>query len=303
MKQANKLFFIPIIFFLIFLTSCKFGLEQAFYRSHSVRKRSTQITELSETNPSDSEKSRFKKIITTIQAAEASDKDYNVLVFSDIHFGAIPHQDNSLFFEYLDTVKEKPEFPSFAICLGDIAETGRADEYNSYVELTNRLYDQYGLVTVAIPGNHDLFNDGIFEFLDKAYPYQTYFRISTASTSFYFLDSANGTLGQKQFNDLRSRFKTDKNKKIIFSHYPLFTTGDMFQTTNTRERAILLTEFNNNNVKAVYTGHHHPGGYVNFGNFFARGVKGFNEFNEFTVFTVSSKSVTDKNINENFKHE
>ena len=128
MKKIRFVFFIVVISVLIF--SCEYysyGLEEFLYRSNTVSVRAEEMPDLSGKNGNSEDLEIFNKV---------SGKKYTVLFITDVHFGGENSGKNGarpelLFLEWLKNLKEtNPElYPSFAICLGDIAEHGHDIEF------------------------------------------------------------------------------------------------------------------------------------------------------------------------------
>ena len=77
-------------------------------------------------------------------------------------------------------------------------------------------------------------------------------------------------MGSKQLEALESAFENDNNRKLVFSHYPLYG-GDagipLFSVGNAKERARIIDLYAENKVKYVFEGHCHWGGSHDFGSF------------------------------------
>ncbi len=200
---------------------------------------------------------------------------YSALIMTDVHFGsdAIRHD-----IEFLETFRQllsnsNPDLiPRFAVCLGDSADGGHQLEYHQYDLFLDQMRSiarevlgdpDYKIYTIL--GNHDLYNDGWSKWKKLVYPFTSSYVFSVKASSsskkgftYYFLDTANGTLGVDQFESFEKLTKMDENPKIIMTHYPVYCSGlKMFVMQNTQERNKLLKIFKNTNVKQIFSGHAH----------------------------------------------
>ena len=225
----------------------------------------------------------------------AASSTYSVLIVTDMHYGSTSEKlDEKGFLDWLDgwykkysgrgenpDDKDLTKLPRFAINLGDTADGGHDSEYREYLEFdkkikavagkylygeddttldSNRKFKIYGIL-----GNHDIYNDGSEGFFKYIFPnYSSYYFTVDAdgdgkAFSYYFLDTANGTLGTSQLDDFKEKIEADPRPKIVLTHYPVYAGGtNMFMIIqNTMERNVLLTYFAENNVKQVYEGHAH----------------------------------------------
>lgn len=229
-----------------FFTACKYldyGLDEAFGRDNSIDDRAS-----------------YKDITNTVTLGTHGNK-YNILIATDLHFGGENSGNNG-------GRKDDKFFDSFAthssdvimcIVLGDIAEHGKASEMRSYNKnFVNRLKEEYSIPTFTINGNHDLYNNGFNEYKNIVHPGTTSYHFETANMSYYFIDSASGVIGAKQFNKLRSLFRGDNKNKITFMHVPIYAEAKFyFEMQNTVESNKIISLFNKNKVIAAFCGHDH----------------------------------------------
>ncbi|MCR5290944.1 MAG: hypothetical protein K6E51_13210, partial [Treponema sp.] len=101
----------------------------------------------------------------------------------------------------------------------------------------------------------------------KCYPYKSYYRLNTPSFSYYFLDSAEGSHGDDQIQNLTSIMENDSKRKIICSHYPLYADTFADKLLKTTERAVLISLFAKTNVLYYLCGHTHKKQSIDFGRF------------------------------------
>ncbi len=248
MKRLICFFFLISIIFSINFASCKFGVQQAFYRKNQVNERSREI----------------KNFCGTENDPAVNTDKFSVAVITDIHFGRLASDKKEKFkiwYEAKKTEVAASGYPvKFAICLGDVSESGEKKQIEQYVSFCSELFPDMKIYTVV--GNHDLYNDGWTHFKRDVYPHCSSFMFKTEyggkSLSWYFLDTANGTLGKPQLEDLLSKIKSDSNPKIVSTHYPIYAGGgQLFTMQNENERDLLLSTFLKNNVKLLLGGHWH----------------------------------------------
>ncbi|WP_191014633.1 metallophosphoesterase family protein [Treponema zioleckii] len=253
----KKLFLFNLIFLILILySSCSFGAYFLLFDEDNVDTRAASVEKLSDSQlPSVS----FGNV-------------YSGVLITDVHFGA---QENECekFLSWISAQFENEDStlrPRFILCLGDIANSGSSkeyDEFNSFCEAVRKLASEKigdsDFKIYSTIGNHDLYNNGWSNYKKQVFPYKTayYFdssNFSLGNFSFYFLDSANGTFGEKQRESFASVVKNDPNAKIVCTHYPIYAGGNALMTIqNTMERATFLTIFKKNNVKQVFEGHAH----------------------------------------------
>ena len=223
------------------LASCNYGLEEIFGRGDQVAGRIADGSTRPVINPGVSAPFRF-------------------IISSDLHFGGTIAPSPSRIAAFQTLIESSN--PAFAAFCGDIADHGTAADYQGFRAFADGLVKSSAAGGGSLPwfsaiGNHDLYNSGWQFFRSQVGP--SYFRIIAGSVSIYGLDSANGTLGQAQIDRLKADFSGDPRAKIILSHYPIRGNDAYiyYRLTNPRERALLLTLFARNRVKAVFVGHWH----------------------------------------------
>ncbi len=253
----KKLFFVNLIFLsLIFFASCSFGAYFFLFDEDDVEERASTVEKLSASQ------------VPSLSFGSV----YSGVLITDVHFGA-QSDESEKFLSWISDQLENEDTtlrPRFMFCLGDVANSGSSseyDEFNSFCESVRNLAAEKNgdsdFKVFSTIGNHDLYNNGWSNYKKQVFPYRTayYFDSSSFSLgnfSFYFLDSANGTFGEKQRESFAQVIKNDPNAKIICTHYPVYAGGNVLMTIqNTMERAVFLTLFKENNVKQVFEGHAH----------------------------------------------
>lgn len=241
----HKLITPLVLLTLVFLyNSCSFGVHEVFGRDSNVETRTSEL-----------------KVLQGDDVSKVPQNgNFNFVIFTDIHFGhSTFKRREKKFLNWLENVKnDTDKKPSFCVSLGDVADHGLSQEYDSYVAFTDQINTQYEIPTYTIPGNHDLYNSGWQSYRQKVYPFVNLYKFETQEFSFYFMDTASGAVGLKQFNKLSAAFEKDPNPKLVFSHFPLTTEDDFyFRLQNLTERNRLLALLARNNVKYFFSGHTH----------------------------------------------
>jgi Predicted phosphohydrolases len=235
------------------LSSCQYGLAELFVRDDPVGARSLESSARDSTI--DAQKVR-------LAAALPAGTAFSFIVASDLHFdGSLPDATTLESFASL----AKDSGADFAIFAGDLADKGRESEYRLFSAFADSLKsgaashlgEGASLPWFAAVGNHDLYNSGWSYF--AKYAGRSTERFSAGSTRFFLVDSGSGTLGERQIEELGSAMGADASPKIVISHYPVrgSPSYSYFKLTNTRERAALLSLFNEDSVKLLICGHWH----------------------------------------------
>lgn len=236
MRKKERVFFSLVIFFTLFIFSCDYGIYEGFGRDSNVKQRSSSLMNITPPSFSDS---------------------YTFLCITDVHFGAKVNRPEAKLFSYLDSLPSNLR-PSFCVCLGDVVEHGKESEFNEYISFTQKLQKNYGIQTFTILGNHDLYNSGWKYYKEEVYPHSSFYSFSTNAFSYYFIDTASGTMGRDQFKSLQESLHSDGKEKIVLSHFPLYAQGqNYFTLQNTTERDRLIILLGETKTKLFLSGHTH----------------------------------------------
>ena len=144
----------------------------------------------------------------------------------------------------------------FAVCAGDLTESGTKWEYDRY----KSIIDISKLRFYNVIGNHDKYWGGIKNF-EKLFG-RPYYSWDSSGSHFIALDnvSKNG-LGTAQMTWLKADLAASKDKpKFVFMHKPMFDITGSFpdQVMHPQTEAqSLMKLFEQNNVVAVFCGHIH----------------------------------------------
>ena len=250
--------------------SCAYGLEQFLYRPDDVA-------------------SRSKKIRDVTPPGIPSSNPYTFIVVTDMHYGAGKKRFDEKFLKRIEELLPTPQKPVCILVLGDIADHGKKEEFKQYEAFTEKIAAK-GVPVYGVVGNHDLYNSGWKHWRTHVKPYFSYYRFNAGGFSWYVIDSGNGVLGEPQLQNLVSEMEKDPSPKFVFSHYALYGGGiPYFVMSDTRERAILIDTFSNNNVKIMFSGHYHPGRPLyKYGNFSELVLRSFIDFGSWVEVTVNN---------------
>ncbi len=238
-----------IAVFLTLLLSC-YGSWNFLYEGNNVDERTKSLKMLTDAND---------KKFAASGISSLSGK-YTVLVISDSHFGNKKKDiDCEPLYKWLEQLKGKPDYPVFAISLGDVVELGRQEEYDLYLDFCKKLQTEYGIKLIFNAcGNHDIYQGNWDNWEKNCYPHTSFYKFETSKFSWYCLDTASGTIGIKQYQKIHDAITYDSRPKIVFTHYRFvrfnYSTANMAETT---ERNKLISDFYKNKVKLVLGGHHH----------------------------------------------
>ena len=257
-------------------------------------------------------RSREIKILQApnIPQGGADSSKYSFLILTDTHFGTKKTERREKDFlqklESLLSAEQDELKPRFIINLGDTLNAGRNDEADSFNEASKpwrekakEIFRVDNFKIYSILGNHDLYNKGWQIWKEKIWPGVSYYKFFLDADSdgkgfwFYFLDSANGTLGASQLEDLEKNLETDSAAKIIFCHYPPFVEQNgqyHFAFGNTIERNKMIAIFARHNVKFVFAGHAHEYSEHNFNKFVEVVVPSYAFKKAFTLVTIDEAS-------------
>lgn len=198
--------------------------------------------------------------------------EYHVYSCSDSHYSGrdsiVPQGEKDRLYKYITAERNDP-MAIFAIHAGDMVnesgETGfimteAALQYNAKTQAKN---DPCFLVL----GNHDIYFD-CAEYFKKHFHTSTYTvtvkTVGDYQDLFIFLDSGNGTFGQRQTEWLEEKLshRADYRHCFVISHNWLFRTSYDYTTTPAAylpqdEQYAFMDLMSNHNVDMVVMGHFH----------------------------------------------
>jgi len=148
------------------------------------------------------------------------------------------------------------EGDAFLILLGDIVDKG---DHDDFVAVQQALHDG-GFDGKVFPmlGNHDIFNGGWSEY--KAIFGPNYYRFTVGNSTFFAMDTADGTLGAEQMDWLESELKKPLTTNTFFlSHYLPVIPGQRtyLKLADQNEALHLMKLALNHGVAAWLGGHYH----------------------------------------------
>ncbi len=188
-------------------------------------------------------------LVTPSNLDPAGTNNFSFAVMGDIHMG-------SPFGHNLDQAIQEAlnGGDSFALLAGDLTDNGQSKDFDTVI---NAFTDQ-GLSYRPALGNHDIFFDGWSNYKKKMGP-ATY-SFDADHVHFSVIDSANGVIGERQFNWLKSDLAgTSQPIKIIVTHFAPFTGvwQSPWRLSSDEESAILKNIAYENSVAMVIAGHYH----------------------------------------------
>lgn len=283
MKRNHALKVFLILVLPAFLAvSCGYGIHEGFYRENPVGVRAGAMTFLSDT-------------ATSGLVSSISGKKYKLLVISDVHQGK--NEDSaSNAAKFTSWVFSESQKPDFCINLGDTADHGNPSEIDSYVEMEDYIKTLGVKNVYNLPGNHDLYNSGWNYWKERMYPHESFYTFSTGALSFYFIDSASGSLGNAQMNSLRTAMENDGKQKIVLSHYPVLSNELMGYCSiqDSYERDLLVDMFVKNKVRYVIAGHSHVYEELEAGTFKEINAPSLGKDGRFLLFTIDESDMSIK---------
>lgn len=278
------LFFLPFLFL-----SCNYGFYLSLFNEESVDSRAESMT-----------------VLTGEDVPRVDSDVFSFIVMTDVHCGASEKRYNEKFFAWLkNQLSESAEKrPKFCVSLGDSADGGHESEYKEYnafisemASIVEEKTGDSGFKTYTILGNHDLYNNGWEQWEKLVFPKTSFYTFTidttTSPVTLFFLDTANGTLGDSQRDSFERVIKQNENMALVFSHYPIYAGGNLLMTLqDTTERALLLTWFAKYNVKAVFAGHAHKNYGFDSGDFREDVTASYVFQRNFRLVTVDTQSKT-----------
>ena len=219
---------------------------------------------------------------------------YTVAIITDVHFGK--GSDRSIdraFMAWLEECDAMSKLPQFIICLGDVAEHGYRDEFEAYNQFCKKIEAQFPTIKIFNTlGNHDLYNKGWKHWKELIAPYTPLYYFKTSSFSWYFLDTADGTVGVPQYDVVSRAYAEDDSPKIVCVHNPLHADASLASYMHdSTTRNLLISLFARSNVLAVLEGHTHNYAQNDFG-FIEYNVPGYLEKRTWALATVDEANAS-----------
>lgn len=302
--KKNAFIKICLLFFGIsafILESCKYyayGLDEFLYRDDEIRNRSEELLDL-DSEENENNRGAYEVLKLNEDFSDSDFDSYEFLVITDVHFGGEELGNNGKrrdkeFFEWIKNnyVQDGKCSLKFCVCLGDVAEHGLEDEYSDYKDFTDKLQSEFGLKTYNVVGNHDLYNAGWKNYKDYCFPYTSFYKFRTKNLTYYFLDSASGSLGDRQLGTFvrDMKYNEDGRKKLVFMHVPAYANGLFyFVMQNSIERNKFISYCAKNDVIALIDGHTHKEITSDLGSFTEYNLPGYLEKRGWAIVSVDEK--------------
>jgi len=182
---------------------------------------------------------------------QSTTDSFTFLFVSDIHLR--PDQDDWM--DVLDAYAQNAD-AAFILHGGDNVDRGLLKEYNWYLR---RIGGFYAYLYPAI-GNHDLYNNGWEHYQRLLGP--SVYSFEYGNAFFFFLDSAQATLGRDQLDYVERKLKrVTQRHRFVISHFPIYDgpvqTPAMLGVPEERYKLIYL--FDEYGVEYYLSGHKHSG--------------------------------------------
>lgn len=303
----KKNIFTEFVFFILvssafLFESCKYyayGLDEFFFRDDEIRNRSKELKNL-DAEVEVKNRGAYEIAKMSPEFAESDFDFYEVLVITDVHFGAEGlgangnRRDDDFFAWISENYVEKgKKLPKFCVCLGDVVEYGLEEEYEDYENFTKKLEERFGIKTYNVVGNHDLYNAGWKNYKKYCFPYTSFYKFRTKTLTCYFLDSASGSLGDRQLELFLRDMKYNENgrKKMVFMHVPAYANGFFYYVMqNSIERNKFISYCAKNDVIALVDGHTHKESTSDLGSFAEYNLPGYLEKRGWGILSVDERN-------------
>lgn len=186
--------------------------------------------------------------------------NYRYVVIGDVRPQKGSHEAdlvNPIFVSLLDSIALLGPRPDFVMVLGDLVWSGSEIQYQSYYDLIKNWMEATGIAVFAVPGNHEFFKRGSFEFYEKFIGDLDYCFDWKASTfvvlnNVQHFEDPEYKIEDYQLEFLSSVLKTAFPLKFVCSHVPLDGSRGIYQGY---EKALnILTEYN---VAVSWEAHSH----------------------------------------------
>jgi 3',5'-cyclic AMP phosphodiesterase CpdA len=230
MKPSRGRAFAIVVFALALASACDYGLHEAFGRPWPVTERIGQGA-------------------APAAPAPADPADFIFVATADTHFGLAGAAESAARLSAYALARGA----AFIIVAGDLVDKGLPSEYAEW----RAWADSVGLPVLAVPGNHDLYNSGWSVYRDTVGASR--YTLEIGGMSFYFIDSASGSLGADQLRGLELEMRADPRPKVLVSHYPLvgFEGLAYYHLVDNAERLKLLSLCAERGVVLAIAGHEH----------------------------------------------
>jgi 3',5'-cyclic AMP phosphodiesterase CpdA len=189
--------------------------------------------------------------LTPAEAVAVNPDSFRFAMFGDVHVRA----DGSSLLGWFrqDAV---PRNLDFFCVLGDLTNDATAEEQ----VFAKAQLDSVGLPYYCTLGNHDLYQAGGWEWFKSTFGPSSYTVVIGNRVKLLFLDSAEGRLGEQQFDWLETELDRGQGLvQIVCTHFAVYagTAPIMFRLASTQERARLISLLRRYGVHSMVSGHLH----------------------------------------------
>ena len=146
----------------------------------------------------------------------------------------------------------------FVLAAGDLVQNGLRSDVILFTNAMREATAALGIPWFAVPGNHDLYFGGWTNF--REHIGRSIYSFSAGALRVIAMDSANGTLGKKQYDWLSQTLASRSEAHcIVFTHFQFFSPAitETQQYTDIEEAAYLMYLFETRSVSYVLSGHSH----------------------------------------------
>jgi predicted phosphodiesterase len=149
------------------------------------------------------------------------------------------------------------EQDEFIVLLGDLVDRGDVGSFTAIKDAL-KAYGFEGKV-LSLIGNHEIFEGGWQDF--RSVWGASHYSISIGNSQFVVLDTADGVIGESQFEWLREALQknTESTHTFILSHYMPVVPGQRtyLRLSNLNEAERLMKLSSVHGVRGVFGGHYH----------------------------------------------
>jgi 3',5'-cyclic AMP phosphodiesterase CpdA len=181
---------------------------------------------------------------------------YSFVVIADTHING-----SNYAAQFGDLASHLLASDAFVLVCGDLVQNGARADMESFKTVVPGLLG--GLPVYAVPGNHDMYNNGWEPYRELIGPGSYTFPAGTIglhAVRFIALDTASGTLGAKQRAWLEASLAARTEEHcVVFTHMQVFCPDitETQQLTDPEEILWLMNLLEKNNAEYLFMGHAH----------------------------------------------
>jgi predicted phosphodiesterase len=190
-----------------------------------------------------------------LQAADANaGETFHFVVLNDLHY--LDKRCGPFHEGVVKQIKAHQEKVEFCLIVGDLAEHGKAEQFDP----VRSIYKELQLPLHIVIGNHDWQGEKDRKAYDDLFPKATNFFFEHRGWQFVGIDSSDGPKAQVAVTDDTLKWldatlpKLDKKKPmVLFTHFPLGPLV-VYRATNADG---VLDRFKDHALQTVFNGHFH----------------------------------------------